>query len=213
LFFDKTKGKRILIDPGDLEFNEKWVDEDWKNINTILVTHKHGDHCNINIINKIIKRDNIKLYTTQEVLDFYPFLINPEIIKEGDVFNVDNTKVVVVKAVHGYISLFKNTNKGIQENVGYIIDDSNKKLYHTSDSISFENNYKCDILLIPICNHGIVMGSWGAALFAKDINSEIVIPMHYDNPKYPVDFEKAKQDFADMNINYKFLEFGESVEV
>ena len=40
----------------------------------------------------------------------------------------------------------KKSGGEIFENVGYILDDGYKRLYTTSDTINFNNDYKCDIL-------------------------------------------------------------------
>lgn len=204
----ETKGKKILIDPGTIEFKDSFIEE-WKNPDIILVTHKHGDHCNVEAINKIIS-ENTKFYTTNEVLDFYPEL-SAEIVKEGDVIDSDDIKIEVVKAVHGYVPLLRG-EKEINENVGYIVDDGDKRAYHTSDSICFENDYKCDILFIPVVGH-IVMGPWEAAMFAKETEASLVIPIHYDHPIHPMDKELVEKEFNAQELNYKFLDVGESVEI
>ncbi len=176
----ETKGKKILIDPGTFEFEEVFLD-DWKNSDIILITHKHSDHCNVEAINKIVS-ENTKVYTTKEVLDFYPDL-SAEMVKQGDILDLEGIKIEVVNAVHGYMPFLKK-GKEINENVGYIIDDGDKRAYHVSDSICFENNYKCNIIFVPVCNHGLVMGPFEAGLFAKETGAELVIPVHYDNPKF-----------------------------
>ena len=104
-------------------------------------------------------------------------------------------------------------DKEIHENVGYIIDNGEKIAYQTSDTIGFKNEYKCDILLVPVVNHGLVMGPWEAALFAKETGAELVIPIHYDNPKHPADFEQIKKYFSEQELNFKFLEIEESIEI
>lgn len=45
----ETKGKKILIDPGTLKYKEEYF-EIWNKVDTILITHKHSDHCNIEIL-------------------------------------------------------------------------------------------------------------------------------------------------------------------
>ena len=50
----ETNGKRILIDPGYLEYTESLLDE-WKDIDILLVTHKHRDHCHLPAIQEILK--------------------------------------------------------------------------------------------------------------------------------------------------------------
>lgn len=130
----ETKGKRIFVDPGTLEFKDALLENQWINIDLILVTHKHGDHCNPKAIEYIMKRDNAKFYTTQEVANAYPNFA-PEIIKEGDSFNLDTIKINVVRAVHGFVP-FLVGDKAINENVGYIIE-GDKSIYLTSDTICF----------------------------------------------------------------------------
>ena len=209
-FLVETNNKRILVDPGYLEYEESLLNDFWNNIDIILITHKHKDHIHMEAINKILKNPKTKLYTTQEVKDAHN--LNCEIIKEKDIISLDNIKIEVVGAVHGYIPPLKSGNE-IKENVGYIIDDGNKRFYQTSDTICFDNEYKCDIVAVPICNHGLVMGPFEAGLFAKETGASLVIPMHYDNPKYPVDIELVKKEFDNQGINYKVLDIKESLEV
>jgi len=211
----ETEGKRILVDPGCLGFEESLVDSKWINIDVILITHKHGDHCEEKTLKKIIERDNAKLYSTKEVAETYPEL-NFDIVKEGDIIDVmsdeGGVKVEVVKAVHGYIPLLKG-GKEIQENVGYIVDDCKRRAYITSDTICFDNDHKCDIIFVPVSNHGLVMGAFEAALFSKETGAEIIVPVHYDNPKFPTEIDKVKEEFDKQGINLKVLGIGESIEI
>ena len=52
----------------------------------------------------------------------------------------------MVKAIHGYNPLLKNGGQ-VFENVGYIIDDGSHRLYTTSDTICFNNDYKADVVI------------------------------------------------------------------
>lgn len=207
----ETKDKKILVDPGNLKFEDSFLENEWINIDLILVTHRHGDHICPSIINKIIERDSSKFYTTQEVANTYSE-ISPEIIKEGDIINLDSIKIEAVKAVHGFVPYLKG-DKEINENVGYIIDDGDKRVYLTSDTICFDNSYKCDVIFVPVCNHGLVMSPYEAGLFSKETGAELVIPNHYDNPQHLVDFNEVKRDFEGQGITYKILKLGESIEV
>jgi len=206
----ETNNKRILIDPGYLQFDESLLRKQWANIDFLLVTHKHNDHCAANAIKEIVKRPETKFYASQEVSNSHTEL-SPQIVKEGGILDFDKLKIEVVKAVHGYMP-FLQGDKEISENLGYIIDDGEHRVYHTGDTISFKTDYKCDIIFVPICNHGLVMGTYEAAFFAKKTGAKLVIPIHYDNPSYPTDLEKAKEGFKKQWLNYKILEIGESVE-
>jgi len=197
----ETKDKKILIDPGTLKYKEEYFDI-WNNVDVILITHKHSDHCNVEILEKLNK--NIKIYSSSEVQSTYPSL-NINIVKEGNIINFDNEiKIEVVHAEHGYIAPMKNGAK-VVENIGYIIDDSDKKIYITSDTISFQNDYKCDVICLPVSDYGVVMGAFEAALFAKETDAKLVIPLHADSPKYPVNFDFVKEMFNQNELNYKIL--------
>ena len=206
----ETKGKKVLVDPGSLKYKEEYFNI-WNSVDLILITHKHSDHCNDSILEKINK--DIKIYSTNEVKTKYPNLaIN--VIKEGDIIDIDDeTKIEVVHAEHGYIPLMKNTGKKVMENVGYIIDDKNTRVYVTSDTVCFDNDYKCDVLCIPVSDHGVVMGAYEASLVAKDTNAKLIIPLHADSPKYPVDFEYVKEMFEKNDVEYEILEIEDSIEI
>jgi L-ascorbate metabolism protein UlaG (beta-lactamase superfamily) len=197
----ETNGKKILVDPGMLGYDERFLDK-WKNADIILVTHKHGDH----FYPEAVKQLNAKLYSTKEVADAFPeFHFN--IIKLHDKIDLGDVKIDVVKAIHGYVPFLKG-DKSINENVGFIIY-GDKSVYFPSDTVCFENDYKCDICFVPVCNHGLVMGPFEAALFAKETGAELVIPYHYDNPKFPADMDNVKECFK--GLNYKLLDIGEEI--
>ena len=204
----ETKGKKILIDPGTLKYKEEYFDV-WNNVDIILITHKHLDHCNTEILEKI--SNNIKIYSTQEVQDSNKTL-NINIIKENDIIELDNIKVEVVHALHGYQPLLKGA-KEINENVGYIIDDGENRLYTTSDTICFKNDYKADILCIPVTGYGLTMSAFEAALYSKEVGATLTIPIHMDNPAFPPDFKFIEEMFNKYDVEYEILENEESIEV
>ena len=204
----ETKGKKILIDPGTLKYKEEYFDV-WNSVDIILITHKHLDHCNTEILEKI--NDNIKIYSTQEVQDVNKTL-NINIIKENDIIELDNIKVEVVHAVHGYQPLLKG-EKEIYENVGYIIDDGENRLYTTSDTICFKNDYKADILCVPVTGYGLTMSAFEAALYAKEVGTTLTIPIHLDNPAFPPDYKFIEEMFNKYEVEYEILENEESIEI
>ena len=204
----ETKGKKILIDPGTLKYKEEYFDV-WNSVDIILITHKHIDHCNTEILEKI--NDNIKIYSTQEVQDANKTL-NINIIKENDIIELDDIKVEVVHAVHGYQPLLKG-GKEIYENVGYIIADGENRLYTTSDTICFKNDYKADILCVPVTGYGLTMSAFEAVLYAKEVGATLTIPIHMDNPAFPPDYKFIEEMFNKYKIEYEILENEESIEI
>ncbi|MCK5044719.1 MBL fold metallo-hydrolase [Candidatus Parcubacteria bacterium] len=207
----ETNNKRILIDPGCLQYEESYPDNEWNNIDVLLVTHKHEDHCHVAAIKEIAKDPKTQFHTTKEVAEAYSEL-SPKIIKVDDVLTFGDIEIEVVKAVHGFLPYLKG-GKEIKENIGYIIDDGEKRIYFTGDTICFDNDYKCDILIAPVCGHGLVMDPFAASFFAKETGAQLIIPVHYDHPKHPADFKQVEKDFKNQGLNFKFLKIRESVEV
>lgn len=200
---------KVLIDPGYLELNETILSA-WKNPDFILVTHKHKDHFDEENVKKILS-PKTKIYATKETAEHLPNT-KFEVTKEGDKLKLGKVEVEIVKAVHGYHPRLRG-EKEVNEEIGFIINTGKKKIYHTGDTICFKNNYECDILLLPFNNHGVCMGPFEAALFAKETKTKLVIPMHYDNPALPADKLKLEKELSKNNLNYKFLKAGESIEV
>jgi len=192
----------------NLKYKEEYFDI-WNNVDIILITHKHSDHCNTEILEKLNK--NIIIYSTKEVAEANKSL-KISIIKENDVIELDNIKIEVVHAIHGYQPLLKGA-KEIHENVGYIIDDGKNRLYTTSDTICFRNDYKADILCIPVTGHGLTMSAFEASLYAKEVGAMLTIPIHMDNPAFPPDFNFIKEMFEKYEVEYEILENDESIEV
>ncbi len=200
----ETKGKKVLVDPGNLKYQEEYF-KIWNGVDAILITHKHQDHCYVEVLEKIDEK--IRLYSSSEVKNAHPTLkIN--VVKEGDIFGVGDIKVEVVHAEHGYIPPMKTGAKVI-ENIGYILDDGQNRIYITSDTICFQNEYRCDILCVPVSDFGVTMGAFEASLFAKEANAKL----HADNPKYPVNFKFVEEMFEKQEIEYEILENEETIEV
>lgn len=204
----ETKDKKILVDPGDLKYKEEYFDI-WNNVDIILITHKHPDHCNTEILEKLNK--NIIIYSTKEVAETNKSL-KISIIKENDIIELENIKIEVVHAIHGYQPLLKGA-KEVHENVGYIIDDGDTRIYTTSDTICFKNNYKANILCIPVTGHGLTMSAFEASLYAKEIGAVLTIPIHMDNPAFPPNFDFIKEMFEKYEVEYEILGNDESIEI
>ncbi len=199
----ETKGKKVLVDPSEVKYEERFLDT-WKQADAILVTHRHSDH----IYADILKNLNIPIYSTQEVLNFYPSLkIN--LIKENDIFQIGQVKIEVVKAIHGFIA----AGGEIFENVGFIIDDGETRLYITSDTIRFNNNYKADVLFADVTAFDASMSKWGAVATMKDVGAKLLIVAHQEAGKLIYGKEELESYFDSQKINYIIPEIMQSIEI
>ncbi len=207
-FLIEAKGLKILIDPGNLLFDYQ-IMEEWNKANIILITHKHQDHCHAEVVKKLIQ-NGAALFSSKEIEQSYPEL-KVHLLKAGDVLNYKGVQIEVTKAVHGYIPALKG--REVKENIGFIISDGEKKIYVTSDTIGFSNEHQCDVLCLPVSNHGLTFGAIDAAMFAKETGAGIIIPTHYDNPKYPADLEAVKKEMEKAGLNCKVMGIKESIEV
>ena len=57
------------------------------------------------------------------------------------------------------------------------------------------------------------MSSYEAALFARELETELVLPVHMDNDMYPTDLNYLKENFEKFNIKYKVLNIEETIEI
>ncbi len=190
----ESNNVKILIDPGIVNFDEKFL-KDWKNADCVLITHKHGDHINADALTKL----NLPIYSTNEVQQCYPTLkIN--VVKVGDKYEIGSIKIEVVKAVHGYISQAGE----IAENVGYILDDGTQKFYVSSDTIRFngiEKN-KCDVAMIDCTAFDASMNLWGAMQTYKDVQAKLLIVAHQDSGMMKYEQNEIEKYLTSNGVNF-----------
>ena len=217
-FLLESKGEKIIIDPGNM-VKTHMSDFDinsWTNIDIILITHKHSDHCDAELVKEIQNQNpNALIYTNSEVAQILKENgINTNVVKENDNLEFNDIKVEVTPAQHGYLYLMKG-GKFPKENIGYIIDDGKHRVYHTSDTIMFEHNLKADIVLAPISGHNVVLEPLCAIEFANnDIGADLLIPCHYEHENHPIGTSWFEEAAKKLNFTkYKILQNGESIEI
>lgn len=199
----ETNDIKILIDPGNTKYDESFLNY-WQKADIILLTHRHGDHVNA----KAIEQLNKPIYSTKEVQDFYPSL-KVNIIKENDILTFNKTIINVVKAVHGYVFPAGE----IKENVGFIINDNNKTLYITSDTIRFKNNYKANVMFADITAFDSSMNLWGAGVTYNELGAKLMIVAHQDDGKVMYTKEQIKNYLTQNDINFIIPDILEQFEI
>lgn len=160
-------GTRILIDPGDYCFAEKLVQlKDLKEIDAILITHNHSDHCDIDAIKKINAKRIIGTASTAKTLN--PAGITCEIVAPNEEIAVGSCNIKTITAPHD-----DRLTAPAPESIGYIINDT---LLHPGDSLNFDTTKKFSVLALPIAAPWMVRRE--AIDLTKKIKPAGIIPIH-----------------------------------
>jgi L-ascorbate metabolism protein UlaG (beta-lactamase superfamily) len=99
-----------------------------------------------------------------------------KIVKAGDKFKIKGVAVEVVPAYN----TDKNFHPKAQGHVGYVFTLGGKRIYFAGDTdhIPEMKDIDCDIALLPVSGT-YVMTAEQAVEAARDIDPQVVIPMHY----------------------------------
>jgi len=213
-FLIEAEGKKILIDLGNLVFELHDIKlEDFREIDIVLLTHKHDDHCYPEALKTIVENNTPLILTNPEVQEIIKNNgIESELIAIDEERAFGNVKIRAVPALHGYNVNMKD--KGYpKDNNGFLITDTITSVYHCSDTICFENKTKADVVLVPICGHAVVMEPDVALEFCSAINPKLIVPMHYHSDKHPLGTEKFEELAQKASVDYKVLKEGEEIEL
>lgn len=164
----------IHIDPYSSQANYDLLPD----ADIVLITHQHGDHYDVNALNKI-KNDSTKMVLTKTVSDLGTYSGTKTILYNWDSAVI---KEVNIKAVPAY-NLVNSTNhvKGVGN--GYIVTLGEKRIYiagDTEDIPEMDSLGAIDIAFIPM-NLPFTMTPEQAAVAAKKVNPEILYIYHFGN--------------------------------
>lgn len=207
-FLIETRRSRILIDAGTFVFKEEGRrPEDFGKIDILIFTHEHFDHFDVENIKKIIELNQPKIIGTRAIADQLTGVAKVELT--GANFNHQYVDFRVV----GYISEhgpLPNGSESPQVN-GAVIDDGKNRFYTPGDSLFLDQNSNADIIAVPICGM-VVMNIGQAKLELLKLKPKIAIPIHYDNPRFPVNVADFEIAMRNTGIEVKILKWGESIE-
>jgi L-ascorbate metabolism protein UlaG (beta-lactamase superfamily) len=171
-FLIKTENIKILVDPGRIDINKYQAAH---NPDLILITHHHGDHFDLDIINKL-KGDNTKVIASKIVVDK---------IKLGQIINNNETTKfgkIKIEAIPMYNTTAERKKFHIKgEGNGYILSIGKERIYISGDTedISEMRSLK-NIDVAFICmNLPYTMTPEQAASAVLEFKPKVVIPYHY----------------------------------
>ncbi|MFA6227070.1 MAG: MBL fold metallo-hydrolase [Candidatus Paceibacterota bacterium] len=163
----ETRGKRILTDPGSYTVEAQ---SKLKDIDCVLFTHEHQDHCHIESL-KIILKNNPQaiIYANDSVSE----LLNKEnikniTVKNGQAFSVGEVVVTGIGEKHAMMhSLIP-----ISSNTGYFVDNL---LWYPGDAFT-DPKREVKILALPVSGPWMKIGD--ALDYAILIKPKVCFPVH-----------------------------------
>lgn len=183
-FSIKYSQGEILIDPF-FEIENDFIEK--TKITYIFLTHGHQDHIGKTL--ELYKKFNLKIAGAYELMLF----LNSKGVREEDLISINFGgfiefpfgKVKMVYALHSSSTLNDGKIVYTGNPCGYIFKFEDRTIYHMGDTgLSYEFKLigeleKINVLLIPI--GGVFTMDIDDAINAvKMINSEYVIPMHFN---------------------------------
>ncbi len=208
-FLIETGKSCILIDPGSYVFGEEGIKpEDFSNIDLIAFTHEHANHFDFDNVVKIIKANKPIILGTQAIADKLKGISKVEIIGnnyKGEFFDF---------SIEGYLSKHGQLPTGAEppEVCGIVIDNGDHRLYTPGDSVYLNQETNADIVVVPICGQ-VVMDINQAKSELLKLKPKFTLPIHYDNPRFPVNVDDFAEIMKDTGIKTKVLKWGKLIEL
>ncbi len=242
-FLLQWKNHRILIDPylsdsltrkyagtdkPHIRISERVIEPGMlKNISIVTSSHNHTDHLDAETLQPVIANNpGIRFIIPEANREFaatrlqcsQDFFIG---LTDGESKKINEFAFHGIPAKHNEIERDENGNSKF---MGYIIEFGGEKIYHSGDTLWFDDlvkilrPFKPDIALLPINGDDPVRGVAGnlngteAVRLSKEIHAGMVIPCHYDmfafNTADPGDFEReaslASQTYRILKIGERF---------
>jgi L-ascorbate metabolism protein UlaG (beta-lactamase superfamily) len=240
-FLLQWKGKRILIDPylsdsltkkyaatdkPHVRMSERVVDPELlKNILIVSSSHNHTDHLDAETLIPILKNNpGIQFLIPEANREFVAERVKckkefPVGLNEGRSVTIDEFSLDGIPAKHNEI---EKDEYGNCRFMGYVISFGKYKIYHSGDTIWFDEMigllkpFDIDVAILPINGNDPARKVAGnlngeeAARLGKAINAKYVIPCHYDMFTFnTADVNDFINEAKKINQSYKILRGGE----
>lgn len=241
-FLLQWNGQRVLLDPYLSDsLTKKYADTDkphirmservidpglLKNISILTSSHNHTDHLDAETLIPVIKNNPEINFIIPEanrkfVADRVQCTIQfPVGLTDGQSVTIGDFTFHGIPAKHNEIERDENGNCRY---MGYVIEFGNRKLYHSGDTLWFDDMdnllraYKPDVAILPINGNDPARGVAGnlnykeAVQLATSIKAGCAIPCHYDMFTFnTADVNKFSNEAEAMNQPYKILQGGEA---
>jgi L-ascorbate metabolism protein UlaG (beta-lactamase superfamily) len=235
------QGKRVLIDPylsDALTKKYATTDKPHKRISELVMkpellhtvsvvtsSHNHTDHLDAETLIPVLNNNpGIKMIIPEANRAFVAERVKCKInfpigLNDRQSVTVDGFTFHGIPAKHNEIDRDENGNC---KYMGYVIEFGNYKIYHSGDTLWFDemkdilSPFQVDVAILPIngnkperkvagnlnCEEAVALG--------KAINAKCVIPCHYDLFEFnTADVNEFVSEAEKMKLPYKVLKSGE----
>ena len=239
-FLLQWKGKRVLIDPYLSDsLTKKYLTTDkphtrmselvvkpdlLKNISIVTSSHNHTDHLDAETLLPVLKNNpGIRFIIPEANRNFVCERVQcdkdfPTGMNDKQTIVIDEFVFHGIPAKHNEI---ERDEKGNCRFMGYIIEFGEHKIYHSGDTLWFDdmvqllNPFAVDVAILPINGNKPerkVAGNLDckeAAVLGKKINAGCVIPSHYDMFTFnTADVNEFVKEAEKIGQPYKVLQGG-----
>jgi L-ascorbate metabolism protein UlaG (beta-lactamase superfamily) len=177
---------RIETDDGLVVYIDPWsevLDDEPKNGDVVFVTHDDFDHCDPDAIEAVAGDDaDVVVY---EAIDTSDLDRDVTPLVYGGTLTVDGISVEAVPAHNRADGDHVDENgepfHAEREVIGLVLTVDGTAVYYPSDTdfLPSHNHIQADVFIPPIGGH-YTMDRHEAADFAKSVEPELVLPVHYD---------------------------------
>lgn len=159
--------KLVVFDP--VEFVEKLPE--LRNVTAIILTHKHGDHLQVEKVAKIVaKNPNMQIFTTADTAPMLEESWNVNVVKHGDIVEIEDFRLKFFGESHASIE------PGVIpcQNIGAVVNDA---VVNPGDSFDYlPLDVRAKVLCVPIAAPWLKVAD--SASYVRSTKPENVIPMH-----------------------------------
>ncbi len=201
----ENNSKKLVCDPVEFEAKIPKL----SNVEVIIITHKHGDHFQPQILEKIVmKNPNVRIFAPQ---DFEISEINGQKIEKVEAVTGCNTANFSLK-FFGRNHMPIIPNKIPCANIGVTIND---KIVNPGDSFDLPNDLQNpELLLVP--SEAPWLKSFESMEYIRNVQPKLVVPVHNavlsktgDN----INNNWLKMACDENGVNFAALGIGESIEI
>lgn len=242
-FLLQWKGQRILVDPYLSDsLTKKYKDTDkphvrmselvvepelLKNILVVTSSHNHTDHLDAETLVPVFKNNPDLTFIIPEAnRDFIAERVKcsknfPVGLNDGNQVRIGDFTFHGIPAKHNEI---ERDEKGNCRFMGYIIEFGKWKIYHSGDTLWFDNMvnilkpFSVDLALLPINGNDPARKVAGnlnckeAAQLGKFIRAKCIVPCHYDMFYFnTADINEFEKEAKTIDQPYKVLLCGEKL--